>query len=207
MIIFLGGSSFSSFHEFFVFMWSFTTVEHGTSSNKLWFIEFMSVHCLKHFFQTDILDWLLHCKMMMWCQFWWCNIPDCYTIAACSDPFTFAVYWSNNTKTQPSFTWIWATTFTMYDFFGSSPLMQLAPIRRPTWTSSLCTVSFDIDLRCFHSLNIEGVAISSLSTCISLLVYNFGSDNKLSSQLVPDTFMPSTALVLSVFFPMQRLQV
>ena len=115
MIIFLGVSSVNNFDELFVFKWNFTTFQQGTSSNKFWFIEVMSLHCLKHFLQTDILDWLLHCKVM-WSKFWWCNISNCYTIAACSDTFTYTVYWSNNTPTQPSFLGIWATTFTLHDF-------------------------------------------------------------------------------------------
>ena len=116
MIIFLGGSSFNSFHDLLVFTRNFTRFQHYTSSNKFLLTEVMLVHCLQHFFQTDILEWLLHCNVM-WCKFWWCNISNCYIIAACSDPFTYAVYWSENTPTQPSFIGVWTTIFTMYDLY------------------------------------------------------------------------------------------
>ena len=84
---------------------------------------------------------------------------------------------------------------------GSNAFMQFAPIRRPTGTSSLCTISFDVGVRCFHSLILAGVAISSLSTGISFLAYNFGSPTQLLSSFIPVTFMPSTTIVFSVLSP------
>ena len=74
----------------------------------------MPVHCLKNLLQTNIPDLLLDFKVI-WCKFRWCNIFNQYPIAACSVPFTFAVYCSSNTPTQSSSIYIW-TIFTVHDF-------------------------------------------------------------------------------------------
>ena len=203
MILFLGGFSFNIFNELLVFTWNFITFQQGTSSNKFWFTEIMPVYCLKHLNQTDILDWLIHCKMM-WCKFWWCNISHCNTIVGCSDLSAYAVYWSNNTPTQPSFIGMWTTTFTMYDLCWLQCLHAVRNLSvRP---SSFCTISFDINLRCFHSLILARVAISSLSTGIFLFAYNLESVRKLPSPLIPVTCMSSTTIALSVFSPCNALR-
>ena len=112
MITFLGGSSVNNFHELLVFIWNLTRFQHGTSSNKFWFLEVMPVNCLKHFPQTDILDWLLYFKVM-WCRFWWYNI-SATRLQLVVIPLLMQ-FIGPAIPTQPSFIGTWATTFTMYD--------------------------------------------------------------------------------------------
>ena len=115
-------------------------------------------------------------------------------IAVCNDSFTYTVYWSNNTPTQPSFIGIWNITYTMYDLCWIQCLQAVSTNQETNLVSSFCPISFDIDLRSFHSLILVCVAISSLSTVISLLAYHLGSVNKFPHH----SFQSPVCLLLSM---------
>ena len=100
---------------------SYFLLPNHTSFNKFWFTKVIAIHCLNHFLQTDINGWILHCKEMWW-KFWWSNIFNYYSTAT----FIYAVYWSNDTPSQPVLIEIWNASFTAYDLCWIQHLLTLS---------------------------------------------------------------------------------